>query len=248
MTELRIILLVIGIAVIALIYIWETLKQKRNLRSRIDNYHAPARSVHRVVPVAPADGDGEREMADFNLFLRQNDAPAHIKTDPHKKSLSAAKENMVLQGEPGPVVDNHKPGTTIEQEIIVLYITAHKQPCFKGADILKAMKAAAMEYGDMRIFHYPGPDRKHARRPLFSVANISEPGYFVMEDMQTFTTKGLALFLCLPAEMGGDIAFEFMLEAAQTLATSLGGELRGADRKPLDENAIDQLRVIASLY
>ena len=48
--------------------------------------------------------------------------------------------------------------------------------------------------------------------------------------------------------MGGDIAFEFMLEAAQTLATSLGGELRGADHKPLDENAIDQLRVIASLY
>ena len=244
MNDLRIILLVIGIAIIALIYLWETLKQKRKLRARIDSVHATARSAPRIiVPVSNADVDTQREMADFNLFLHQ-DAPPVPVTEPGKKS----PPHVGKGGTPVPREDDFTPGKAAAQEIMVIYITADQQAYFKGADILKAVAAADMKYGDMRIFHYHGPDRKHARRPLLSLANISEPGYFVVEDMQAFTTKGLALFMCLPAEMGGDIAFEFMLETAQNLAKTLGGGLRGADRKPLDEAAIDKLRAIASLY
>ena len=187
-------------------------------------------------------------MADFNLFLRQETTPVHAKPIDTKKNLPVTGVDLNLWDESEPVTDDLKPVKATEQEIIVIYITAYKQPYFKGTDILKAAEAADMKYGDMRIFHYHGPDRKHALRPLLSLANISEPGYFVMEDMNTFTTKGLALFMCLPAEMGGDIAFEFMLDAAHALARSLGGELRGADRQPLDEDAINKLRVIASLY
>ena len=187
-------------------------------------------------------------MADFNLFLHREPTPARTKPVIAKKSLPDAGEEPGLWSKSEPGVVNLKPSKTAQQEIIVIYITADKQPYFKGADILKAVEAADMHYGDMRIFHNYGPDRKHAQRPLFSLANISEPGYFVMEDMQTFTTKGLTLFLCLPAEMGGDIAFEFMLDAAHALARSLDGALRGADREPLDDAAISRLRVIASLY
>jgi len=248
MNELRIILLVIGIALIALIYLWETLKQKRNLRSRIDNYHATAKSAPKIVPVLKTGVDEERDMADFNLFLRREETPAHIKPVTAKKSLPDAENYTDLWSKTEPGVVNLKPSKTAQQEIVVIYITADKQSYFKGADILKAVAAADMQYGDMRIFHNYGPDRKHAKRPLFSLANISEPGYFILEDMQTFTTKGFALFMCLPAEMGGDIAFEFMLDAAHALARSLGGALYGADRQPLDDDAINKLRVIASLY
>ena len=248
MNELRIILLLIGIAIIAFIYLWETLRQRRNLRSRIDNYHATARNAPMIVPVAKTGVNVERELADFNLFLHREETPAKVKPVTAKQSPPDAGKDpdLWINAEPG--VLNLKPSKPAEQEIIVIYIIADKQPCFKGADILKAVEAADMQYGDMHIFHNYGPDRKHARHPLFSLANISEPGYFVREDMQTFTTKGLALFMCLPAEMGGDIAFEFMLDAAQALAKSLGGALRGADRNPLDGDAIYKLRVIASLY
>jgi cell division protein ZipA len=248
MNELRIILLLVGVAVVAFIYIWETLKQKRNLRARIDRHPATSKNTPRIVPVADAGATEERDMADFHLFLHQQETPVPAKPATTMKSRLNAEVDLDLWNEPGPAADDFKSGKTTEQEIIVIYITADKQPYFQGADVLKAVEAADMKYGDMRIFHYFGPDRKHARRPLLSLANISEPGYFVMEDMNTFTTKGLALFLCLPAEMGGDIAFEFMLDAAHALAKSLGGELRGADRQPLDEDAINRLRVVASLY
>ena len=248
MNELRIILLLIGIAVIAFIYFWETLKQKSNLRSRIDNYHATAGSAPRITPAGKISVDEERELANFNLFLYRDETPARTKPVAVKKSPPATGEDSELWDEYGTVEDDLKPGTTAAQEIIVIYITADRQPYFNGTDILKAVEAADMIYGNMRIFHNYGPDRKHAKRPLFSLANISEPGYFLMEDMQTFTTKGVALFLCLPAEMGGDIAFEFMLDAAHAIAGSLDGTIRGADRKPLDDDAINKLRVIASLY
>jgi cell division protein ZipA len=247
MNELRIILLLAGIAIIALIYIWGTLKQKRRLRERIDSYHATEKSIPRIVG-ANTDLAGDGEIADFNLFLHQEAIPANAKPEETKKNLPVTGVDLNLWNESEAVTDDLKPVKANEKEIIVIYITASTQPYFKGADILNAAKTADMKYGDMRIFHYHGPDRKHAQRPLLSLANISEPGYFVMEDMNTFTTKGLALFMCLPAEMGGDIAFEFMLDAAHTLARTLGGELRGSDRQLLDEDAINKLRVIASLY
>ena len=251
MNELRIILLVIGIAVIALIYFWETLKQKRNLRSRIDNVHAAGRNTTvtpRIQPVPDADRDANRKLADFNLFVYQDETPEPPQANTGMNPLAGTGAGPGLWNQPKAEVDNRKSGTTTAQEIMVIYITAAKQPHFAGPDILKAAKAADMEYGDMQIFHHHGPDRKHAGRPLFSLANISEPGYFIMNDMQTFTTRGLALFMCLPAEIGGDIAFEFMLESAQKLAGALGGELRGADHNRLDEDTINKLRAIANLY
>jgi len=248
MNDLRIILLVIGITLIALIYIWETFKQKRNLRSRIENYPAASRRPPRIVPLANTDADAVQDLADFNLYLHQDRTPATAQPDITMESLPDAGENPALWQATTPGEEVIRPGKNIKQEIMVIYITADKQPCFKGPDVLKAVEAAEMKYGDMRIFHYHGPDRKHAGRPLFSLANISEPGYFVMENMQDFTTNGLALFMCLPAEMGGDIAFEFMLDAANGLARSLGGSLRGADHKELDEEAIDKMRAVAGLF
>ena len=247
MNELRIILLLIGIAVIAFIYFWETLKQKNIQRSRVDNYHSTG-GASQTMPAGNISVEEERELANFNLFLYRDDTPARTKPVAVKKPPPAFGAGSELWDEYGKVDDDLKPGTAAAREIIVIYITADRQPCIKGTDILKAVEAADMIYGNMRIFHNYGPDRKHAKRPLFSLANISEPGYFLMEDMQTFTTKGVALFLCLPAEMGGDIAFEFMLDAAHDIAKSLGGTLRGADHMPLDDDAINKLRVIASLY
>ena len=60
MNELRIILLLAGIAIIALIYIWGTLKQKRNLRARIDSYHASEKNTPRIVTVANSLGQRAR--------------------------------------------------------------------------------------------------------------------------------------------------------------------------------------------
>ena len=105
-----------------------------------------------------------------------------------------------------------------------------------------------MQFGAMDIFHHYGPDKNYSSRALFSLANIHEPGTFDMENLETFSTDGLAMFMCLPAEIGGDIAMEIMLDTAQNISYLMDGELRGSDREILTTDSINELRETAGQY
>ena len=250
MSELRWILLGIGVLVIAGIYFWESTKQKRNLRSRIENYSSTDKdslSNIRINPKKERNIDISGALATFNSYLKQSRKSSDdkdIDLDTITTETDVVDSDFLNDdAESPPVQGNNK-----QQEIMVIYITTESSPEFKGADILHALESADMQFGDMNIFHYHGPDKNHATRALFSLANIHEPGSFDINNMGRFSTNGLALFMCLPADIGGDIAFEIMLDTAHNLAYLLGGELRGADRKILDTEKLNKLREIASLY
>ncbi|MGH8119021.1 MAG: cell division protein ZipA C-terminal FtsZ-binding domain-containing protein, partial [Gammaproteobacteria bacterium] len=169
MNDLRVILLVIGIALIACIYLWETLKQKRNLRSRVENYPAPARKAPRLEPAAENNSGGDQEPAYFNLLLNQDRTPAAGPSAVNLEAIPGVVANPDRSDETATGGEAGKPGREAAQEIMVIYILADEHPYFKGPEILKAAAAAEMKYGNMRVFHYHGPDRKHSRRPLFSL-------------------------------------------------------------------------------
>jgi cell division protein ZipA len=90
----------------------------------------------------------------------------------------------------------------------------------------------------MGIFHAYSP----GGRPIFSIANIVEPGSFDLEIIDRFSTPGLALFLRLPGPAGGFAAFDAMLEIARLLAGKLSGDIRDERRNVLTTQAIQQLR------
>jgi cell division protein ZipA len=250
MNELRWILLGLGVLVIAGIYFWESTKQKRNLRSRIENYPSTDKdslSNIRINPKKERNIDISGALATFNSYLKQS-RKSTTDTDMDTDAVlseTGTEEYDFLDDEAGdqPVQEKNK-----QQEIMVIYVTAESSPEFKGQDILHALESADMQFGDMDIFHYHGPDKNHATRALFSLANIHEPGSFDIDNMNRFSTNGLALFMCLPADIGGDIAFEIMLDTAHNLAYLLGGELRGSDRKILDTEKLNKIREIAGRY
>lgn len=250
MSELRWILLGLGVLVIAGIYFWESTKQKRNLRSRVENYPSFNKdniSNIRINPKKERNIDISSALATFNAYLkqsRQSSSDTDIKADTVDADMETDKHDFLEEGhETGPLQQKSK-----KQEIMVIYITAKSSLAFKGPDILHALESADMQFGEMKIFHYYGPDKKHTKRALFNLANIHEPGNFDIENMDRFSTNGLALFMCLPAEIGGDIAFEIMLDTAHNLAYLLGGELRGSDRKILVAEKLNKMREIASQY
>jgi cell division protein ZipA len=250
MNELRWILLGIGVLVIAGIYFWESTKQKRNLRSRVENYSPPDKdsiSNIRINPKKERNIDISGALATFNSYLKQS-RKSTAEKDVGLDTIPAetdAEDYDFLNDAAG---DQPTRGKNKQQEIMVIYITAESSPGFNGPDILHALESADMQFGDMNIFHYHGPDKNHATRALFSLANIHEPGSFDIDNMDRFSTNGLALFMCLPADIGGDIAFELMLDTAHNLAYLLGGELRDADRKILDTEKLNKMREIASRY
>jgi cell division protein ZipA len=69
-----------------------------------------------------------------------------------------------------------------------------------------------------------------------------EPGTFDLSAMGSFTTSGLVLFLQLPGPTEPVQAFDRMVEAARSLADSLGGTVCDATRSMLTNQTVGHMR------
>ncbi|CAK0756447.1 cell division protein ZipA [Gammaproteobacteria bacterium] len=133
----------------------------------------------------------------------------------------------------------------VEEKLIVINLMAPVDCPYSGPDLLTAIQGANIVYGDMNIFHHRV---KGQRRPIFSMANMVEPGTFNPPSMDDFLTPGLTFFMRLPGQVRGPQALDQMLKSVQHLATDLGGNLCDQRRRPLDKRAIAKLRDDVAKY
>lgn len=126
--------------------------------------------------------------------------------------------------------------------IIAFYIRAFNSKGFNGADIFAAMEQVGLKYGEHQIFHYYGSEQLSVSMPIFSVANLLEPGIFKSEKINEFYTPGLACFMCLPTALSGRVAFELMLHCAKRLADLLKGKLEEEHQQTISAEYIDFMR------
>jgi cell division protein ZipA len=117
---------------------------------------------------------------------------------------------------------------------------------FSGPKLLAAIKKVGMVYGDMGIFHRPAPD-DFSGPPLFSLANILQPGHFDLDKIEQLSTPGLAVFMRLPGAVRGSEAFKEMVDAVDRLATMLHASVCDERRRPIDSAALQAMwdKVIA---
>lgn len=132
-------------------------------------------------------------------------------------------------------------------DLLVLYITSPPHISFNGLSISKAADEVGMIYGHMNVFHHFGPGKLHSGQPLFSLANMHEPGSFDLGRMSDLKTKGLAVFMYSPASIDASVVFELFLNTTQRLAEILGGTARTADNEVLNNTSISKLREKAEL-
>lgn len=261
MDDLRLILLVLGIAVVAGIYLSESIKQRSLQRRRTLFRSQPATdAADSGVAVANDDSDGNTaEPADLRRFMvdaagadqRVLSAGPGPRATPHTRTENAGDDEAPDQfpsaretTSPYPVDSDgllHYADLTPDR-IISLHVIPAPGRSFGGRAILDAMRAADLHYGPMKIFHHYGSEDSRSSQPLFSVASMLEPGYFELDRMDDYTARGLTFFLCVPTPVDAKVVFELMLGTARLLAYRLGGEVRGTDRERLDENQLAALR------
>lgn len=123
-----------------------------------------------------------------------------------------------------------------EEKIVTVNITARNQK-FNGADLKRVFEAHGYKFGKMSIYHCSLEQKK-----VFSVANLVKPGSFDVDNMDSFTTPGITLFMRLPVTLDADVAFDFLIREATDLAEELGGQLRDADRSTLSKQTIQHMR------
>ncbi len=133
-------------------------------------------------------------------------------------------------------------------EVLALFLRPLRSPAFLGPALLRAFNAVGLRFGDMNIYHHFGAGELRAQQPLFSLANMFEPGHFDPTAMEDFETAGLAMFIQFPAPLDGPVAFELFLNTAQRLAEMLDADLLSAPNQALDGTAIESMRLVAARY
>jgi len=121
--------------------------------------------------------------------------------------------------------------------IITLSVLSRSEDGFVGDKLLHCMLSRGLRFGEMNIFH------RHKNTAgnggvQFSLANALKPGIFDLDDMTSFQTRGITLFMILPGPKEPLKSYKLMLDTAQHLASELNGQLVDNSRSVLTQQTI----------
>ncbi len=168
-----------------------------------------------------------------------------ITTDNHEFSISSLEPMNVSSStkkEPSFTVEEAhrvRPVTVkqdnLANDLLVMSVLAQTGCHFAAYDLLQAISATGLRFGEMNIFHY-----REAGEVLFSLASATEPGEFDLDHIGDFSCDGLTLFMNMRETADPQHAFELMLATAEQLAEDLDGELRAWHRTPWSDEILKQ--------
>ena len=224
-SELRLLILVLGILFVAALYLWERHKSSHAQHNR-------RKKLQRLIDTS-SDWHGDQGHGDAATAADDGGHPGVYGEEPpdEEPPVDAYREGGAA-GNPAP---------PRREEILSLSV-ASKRKFFTGDAIVSALCAADLSPGPMDIYYRFGDDRDDT---LFAVASMVNPGTFP-KDMSRFRSAGLSLFARRPGRRDGGEIFEAMYAAAQLLAERLDGRLLGADHRPLSDAALAEMREFAS--
>ncbi len=116
--------------------------------------------------------------------------------------------------------EKEEPAIT-DDEVIYLNLKS-REGMIEGPDLIRAMEKFKLVHGDMGIFHRL---TEGSEQPLFSIANMIEPGSFDADKLVTIQTPGLTLFLRLPRTFDALHALDEMWDIARGLAAELNADI-----------------------
>lgn len=131
------------------------------------------------------------------------------------------------------------PAEGTPEELILINVLAPREQPFTGPQVVEALRANALRFGEMNIFHRVDTATRVFQ---FSVANVIEPGTFDVAEIDDFRTPGLCFFLRLPGPESPLDAFEDMQRTARDVAQRLGGELKDERRSVLTAQTVEHYR------
>ncbi len=126
-------------------------------------------------------------------------------------------------------------------KIVSLYVAARAGQVLRGEDIVVAAEKTGLTFGHMNVFHRLVENHPE-RGPIFSMANILQPGSFDMANIRELETPAIAFFLTLPAPLTALDAWEKLLPNVQRMAELLDGVVLDDSRNALGRQRIMHIR------
>jgi cell division protein ZipA len=157
-------------------------------------------------------GEGSRRL--FSELSRRNRSEPSIGDDAGDPTTPDAVP-------PASEPPGQKPARASPDRVITLRLVPRNDELDTERTV-KALTGAGLEHGRYGIFHRDGVGGE----PAFSVASLTEPGSFDLDNLQGTTIAGLSFFIVLPGAGDPVARFDAMVETARALSVQLQAELR----------------------
>jgi cell division protein ZipA len=263
---LRLILIVVGTALVLALYLWE--------RSRAEDFDDDGLPLPGSDKQEPNFGyldaetePAESELADTVTELKgQREAAAVARLQAASRRAAAipqAAVHLVADASVEPEPDEPGGSNTL---ILQLGIRARAED-MRGPDILDVAARCGLRPGELGAFHHKvmvknshsatisgvrwgdeedeeedEDEEGEETRTLFSMVSMVKPGEFPFDAMEDFRTRGLLLFAVLHRGPDNLQVLDDMIAAARRLADEFDAEVLDERRKPLTPIMVDVLR------
>ena len=228
--NLQIVLLIVGALIIAFV-LWDS-KRRKNAdneqeevsQEELDDFYTQRdNSGYDVLGVGLS-----RVITDDESLVAKRDDQVNV-TD---ERLTASRDDS----------QNNVDTATAQPDMIISFtVLAKDEHGFNGEKLLHCMLSRGLRFGDMEIFHR----HKHTsgEGPIqFSLANALKPGTFNLDDMSSFKTRAVSLFLILPGPGEPINAYNLMLDTARHIATELDGQILDDHKSVLTQQTIQHFK------
>lgn len=261
MEDLRIVLMILGIAaIVGLVVhgIWTAKAKNKELQhsepasehdidtdsNQSDNIEAKAAKP--ATASKPNKTQKKRPSLKDRLITPEKPEPAASRVEPNlgegQMEMALHDDEPVLEGLPEseiePAFENiQRPETSTPEEVLILNVITPEGQVMSGAILLPTLLTLGFKFGEMAIFHRH-EDSSGNGDVLFSLANMYNPGTFDLDNLEQFNTSGLSLFMSLPVSGEPHQVFELMHNAAKKIATEFGGQVLDGQRSVLTRQTV----------
>ena len=124
-------------------------------------------------------------------------------------------------------------GNSYTRQRQLYFLVPNKQAHFQGYDLLQSLLAAKLRFGDGNFFHYY-QQQNGVTESVFTVTATTETGEFDLNQMHSFATRGLCLFIEPKSDESEMKEAETILQkSASRLCQLLDATLLDEKQKPI---------------
>jgi len=261
--ELRIALLIAGLAVVAALYFFS--KSKRAVMKRQDDeFNFEMGDIP-----DPLELDQPLELGDDLEQNHQSDGLSDVIINDEisdegieglgdgigdlvrediadSPRVQVPKDKALFSHQPS-LLDEEPESPSVAEKLVIMHVMARRPSKFDGKAILKLTKELDLELDDMHIFN-KNVERFSGKKAIYSVVNMVKPGTFDVDRMHEFQTPGLSFILSLPGPEDGLRAFNIMLDDAKKISERLNGDLLDESRNRLNPQMTSHLQEDIQLF
>lgn len=220
----RWILIILGVVIIVGIFLLGNPEKKRNKRASRQRRKKSRKPAKAAVPARQEPTlDGTQEPAAADETPMQEDAQADLPMEPARPAAPVAAPD----------------------KIITLYLRGRDNHHISGLDLLDSALKSGMVFGPHDVFHRV---LEGETQPLFSMANLTNPGTFDKDNWATLETRGVTMFMTLPGPLGALDAWDAMLATSRRLAELMHADLLGDTREVFSRQHEGEIREALRAY